>query len=311
MAPADFVAGDRAPTRYGGEVSNGPVAGLTVAATPRTGTLSAPLTDAATAAELLRGRRVVALTGAGMSTDSGIPDYRGPDSPPRSPMTYDEFASGPAQQQRYWARSHIGWQRLGQARPNSGHRAVAALEAAGVLADLITQNVDGLHQQAGSRAVIDLHGRIDEVICLGCRAVSGRLDLHHRLDALNPGFGDTAAVTTAPDGDVDFEDTAGFRLAPCLDCGGPLKPHVVFFGENVPRDRVDRAYLAVDRAGALLVAGSSLTVMSGLRFVRHAARAGTPIVIVNRGITRGDPLATCRIDAGCSETLTALVELLG
>jgi NAD-dependent SIR2 family protein deacetylase len=187
---------------------------------------------------------------------------------------------------------------------------VASLEAGGVLSALITQNVDGLHQQAGSRAVIDLHGRIDEVICLRCRVISGRFDLHERLDALNPGFGDAASVTTAPDGDVDFDDTAGFRLAPCLDCGGPLKPHVVFFGENVPRDRVDRAYQNVDQAEVLLVAGSSLTVMSGLRFVRHAARAGTPVVIVNRGITRGDPLATCRVDAGCSETLTALVELL-
>jgi NAD-dependent SIR2 family protein deacetylase len=291
-------------------VTDSLVAGPIVAATPRVGTLSAPLADATEAAAILDGRRVVALTGAGMSTDSGIPDYRGPDSPPRSPMTYDEFASGATAQQRYWARSHIGWQRMGQARPNSGHRAVASLEAAGVLAELITQNVDGLHQQAGSRAVIDLHGRIDEVICLGCRVVSGRDDLHQRLDALNPGFGHAAGVTTAPDGDVDFEDTAGFRLAPCLDCGGPLKPHVVFFGENVPRDRVDRAYRAVDHAEALLVAGSSLTVMSGLRFVRHVARAGTPIVIVNRGITRGDPLATCRIDAGCSETLTALVGLL-
>ena len=159
--------------------------------------------------------------------------------------------------------------------------------------------------------MIDLHGRIDEVICLGCRVISGRLDLHERLDALNPGFGDAVSVRAAPDGDVDLEDTGGFRLAPCLHCGGPLKPHVVFFGENVPRDRVDRAYRAVDRCEALLVAGSSLTVMSGLRFVRHAARSGTPIVIINRGITRGDPLATCRVDAGCSETLTALVGQLG
>ncbi len=300
----------RRPPRYRGGVTDSLVAGLPVAATPRVGTLSAPLADATEAARILFGRRVVAVTGAGMSTDSGIPDYRGPDSPPRSPMTYDEFASGPAQQQRYWARSHIGWQRLGRARPNTGHRALASLEAGGVLSELITQNVDGLHQQAGSRAVIDLHGRIDEVICLSCRMISGRLDLHERLDSLNPGFGAAASVTTAPDGDVDFDDTDGFRLAPCLNCGGPLKPHVVFFGENVPRDRVDRAYRAVDQAEALLVAGSSLTVMSGLRFVRHAARAGTPVVIINRGITRGDPLATCRVDAGCSETLAALVELL-
>ena len=151
--------------------------------------------------------------------------------------------------------------------------------------------------------MIDLHGRIDEVICLRCRQISDRQQLHERLTELNPEFGHSIDVTTAPDGDVDLEDTAGFRLAPCLDCDGPLKPHVVFFGENVPRDRVDQAFAAVDEAQALLVAGSSLTVMSGLRFVRHAARAGKPIVIVNRGITRGDPLATCRVDAGCSPTL--------
>ena len=225
-------------------------------------------------------------------------------------MTYDEFASGPVAQQRYWARSHLGWQRMGRAVPNTGHLAMAALERAGVVTALVTQNVDGLHGQAGSTAVIDLHGRIDEVICLSCGQITEREQLHERLTALNPDFGRNISVTTAPDGDVDLEDTAGFQLAPCLDCRGPLKPHVVFFGENVPRDRVDRAYRAVDAAEALLVAGSSLTVMSGLRFVRHAARSGLPIVIVNRGITRGDPLATCRIDAGCSETLAALAAAL-
>jgi NAD-dependent SIR2 family protein deacetylase len=283
---------------------------VVLAATPRTGAVSAPLADPDGAADLLAGRRVVALTGAGLSTDSGIPDYRGPDSPPRSPMTYDEFASGPVAQQRYWARSHLGWQRMGRAVPNAGHQAMATLEDAGVIGTLITQNVDGLHQQAGSRAVIDLHGRIDEVICLRCRQITSRTELHERLTGLNPEFGDGASVTTAPDGDVDFDDTTAFRLADCLACAGPLKPHVVFFGENVPRDRVDRAFAAVDGSEALLVAGSSLTVMSGLRFVRHAARAGVPIVIVNRGITRGDPLATCRVDAGCSQTLSTLVNRL-
>jgi NAD-dependent SIR2 family protein deacetylase len=278
--------------------------------TPRDPSISAPLADAERAAELLRDRRLVALTGAGLSTDSGIPDYRGPDSPPRAPMTYDEFASGPVAQQRYWARSHLGWQRMGRAVPNVGHTAMAALERSGVVSTLITQNVDGLHRQAGSEAVIDLHGRIDEVICLHCGQISERQQLHERLSALNPDFGRNVSVTTAPDGDVDLEETGGFRLAPCLGCNGPLKPHVVFFGENVPRDRVDRAYGAVDAAEGLLVAGSSLTVMSGLRFVRHAARSGVPIVIVNRGITRGDPLATCRIDAGCSETLAALAAKL-
>ncbi len=284
---------------------------VSVAPTPRTGSACAPLASPEQAAEILRGKRIVALTGAGLSTDSGIPDYRGPDSPPRSPMTYDEFVSGPIAQQRYWARSHLGWQRMGRARPNAGHLAMARLESAGVVTDLITQNVDGLHQQAGSRAVIDLHGRIDEVICLRCREITGRVALHERLTALNPDFGHSLDVTTAPDGDVDLEDTAGFRLADCLRCTGPLKPHVVFFGENVPRATVDRAFRMVDEAQAMLVAGSSLTVMSGLRFVRHAARNGLPIVIVNRGITRGDPLAGCRVDAGCSPTLQALADALG
>ena len=283
---------------------------VSVAPTPRTGSACAPLASPEQAAEILRGKRIVALTGAGLSTDSGIPDYRGPDSPPRSPMTYDEFVSGPIAQQRYWARSHLGWQRMGRARPNAGHLAMARLESAGVVTDLITQNVDGLHQQAGSRAVIDLHGRIDEVICLRCREISDRVALHERLTALNPDFGHSLEVTTAPDGDVDLEDTAGFRLADCLQCTGPLKPHVVFFGENVPRATVDRAFRMVDEAQAMLVAGSSLTVMSGLRFVRHAARNGLPIVIVNRGITRGDPLAGCRVDAGCSPTLQALADAL-
>ncbi len=285
----------------------------TLAPTPRAApvySVAAPAACVEEIADLLRGRRVLALTGAGMSTDSGIPDYRGPDSVPRTPMTYTEFVSGHAAQQRYWARSHIGWQRLGRARPNDGHRALAALERSGALAGVVTQNVDGLHRRAGSRRVIDLHGRIDDVVCLDCREISSRSDLHGRLHERNPGFGAALTSETAPDGDVEFDDTAGFRLVGCRSCGGVLKPDVVFFGENVPPERVRRAFAAVDDAEALLVAGSSLTVMSGLRFVRHAARAGTPVVLVNRGLTRGDPLATCRIDAGCSQTLRALVPLL-
>ena len=281
-----------------------------IAATPRTGCDSAPLGSVADAARVLDGRRTVVLTGAGLSTDSGIPDYRGPDSPPRSPMTYQEFVSGHPAQQRYWARSHLGWQRMGLARPNRGHTATATLQQAGWVRGLITQNVDGLHAAAGARPVIDLHGRIDEVLCLGCREITARVELHERLTALNPVFGPQADVTTAPDGDVEFEDTGGFVLAACRSCAGPLKPHVVFFGENVPRERVALSYRAVDEAEAMLVAGSSLTVMSGLRFVRHAARRGIPVVIVNRGVTRGDPLAVLRVDAGCSETLTALADLL-
>jgi NAD-dependent SIR2 family protein deacetylase len=261
----------------------------------------------ARARELLAAPGVVALTGAGISTDSGIPDYRGPGAPRRMPMNFSEFVSGPPAQQRYWARSHVGWQRMRTAAPNGGHRALAALEHQGRLSAVITQNVDGLHQQAGSQVVVDLHGRIADVVCLMCRERSSRAELHSRLTELNPGFGDGLDVRVRPDGDVELDDVSRFRLAGCRRCGGPLKPDVVFFGENVPRERVDRCYALVDRARALLVAGSSLAVLSGLRFVRHAVRAGIPVVILNRGPTRGDDLATVRLDAGCSETLATLV----
>jgi NAD-dependent SIR2 family protein deacetylase len=262
--------------------------------------------DAALA--LLRGRPLVVLTGAGLSTDSGIPDYRGPGAPDRTPMTYQEFVSGAGAQQRYWARSHLGWSRMGTAAPNPGHHAVAALDPT----LLITQNVDGLHERAGSSEVVALHGRISDVVCLSCRRVSARADLQRRLDELNPGWAAAHAdVAVRPDGDVDLEATDGFVVPACEECGGVLKPDVVFFGENVPRDRVDRCFAAVDALGpdgTLLVAGSSLTVMSGLRFVRRAARNGTPVVIVNRGTTRGDDLATHKLELGCSEFLTELVE---
>ena len=266
------------------------------------------------ALDVLTRRPLVALTGAGLSTDSGIPDYRGPSSPRRTPMTYTEFVSGPVAQRRYWARSHVGWARMARAEPNPGHQALAALETAGVVRGLITQNVDGLHRVAGSEAVIDLHGRIADVVCLGCRRVSDRADLQHRLTELNPGFLESAGarVEAAPDGDAVLAEVAGFRLADCTGCGGVLKPDVVFFGENVPRDRVAEAFALVDEldanGGALLVAGSSLTVMSGLRFVRHAHALGLPVVVVNRGATRGDDLAAVRVDAGCSETLTAVAD---
>ena len=258
------------------------------------------------ARDLLTEPGVVVLTGAGMSTDSGIPDYRGPGAPRRMPMNLSEFLSGPHAQQRYWARSHLGWRRMARSRPNVGHQALAGMERQGRVTAVITQNVDGLHQAAGSQVVVDLHGRIADVRCLTCGDRSSRVSLHERLSDLNPGFGEGVAVSTKPDGDVDLEDVSGFRLAGCHLCGGPLKPDVVFFGENVPRERVDRCYALVDRARALLVAGSSLAVLSGLRFVRHARRAGIPVVILNRGTTRGDDLATVKLDAGCSETLTWL-----
>jgi NAD-dependent SIR2 family protein deacetylase len=253
-------------------------------------------------------RPIVALTGAGLSTDSGIPDYRGPGSPPRTPMTYQQFLSGLPAQRRYWARSHVGWARMAHAEPNPGHRAVAELERAGALHGVITQNVDGLHRAAGSRAVIDLHGRISDVTCVGCGQRSPRDTLQARLAALNPGFVEAVgdAVESAPDGDAELAAVDGFQVAWCTGCGGALKPDVVFFGENVPKERVARAYAMVDAAGVLLVAGSSLTVMSGLRFVRHAHKRGTPVVIVNRGRTRGDALADVLVDGGCSEVLTAV-----
>lgn len=244
------------------------------------------------------------LTGAGLSTDSGIPDYRGPGSVARQPMTYQEFVATPAQQQRYWARAHLGWSRMRRADPNPGHLALARLEASGRVGFLITQNVDGLHERAGQQQLVALHGRISEVICLDCRAQTSRAVLHERMRSANPDWLSTHAhVVSRPDGDVDLSETADFQVPDCVDCGGRLKPDVVFFGENVPKDRVARCYDAVDQADALLVLGSSLTVMSGLRFVRRAAKAAKPVVIVNRGLTRGDPLATAKVERGCSEWL--------
>lgn len=270
------------------------------------------------AVDLLRGRTVTALTGAGISTDSGIPDYRSPDSPPRNPMTYQQFVGDEAFRRHYWARNHLGWQHVHRTHPNAGHRALATLEAAGVVRGVITQNVDLLHEDAGSRTVIDLHGRYDRVVCLSCGRVISRAHLAERLTALNPHFledvlGESltvADIEIAPDADAVIEQTSHFVPAACEFCGGVLKPEIVYFGETVPRERVERAYALVDDADALLVAGTSLTVQSGLRFVRHAATAGKTVVIVNRGETRGDPLATLKVEAGTTETLAALAAAL-
>jgi len=264
--------------------------------------------------DLLRGRRTLALTGAGMSTDSGIPDYRGPGSPPRTPLTYQQFIGDEAFRRHYWARNHVGWRHVRRAQPNAGHRALAELERAGVVSGILTQNVDLLHREAGSRALVDLHGSYDRVVCLDCGHLVSRESLAERLDAANPGFvesvGNVADIEIAPDADAVIETTAGFRPVACEVCGGVLKPDIVYFGESVPKERVTRAFAMLDDADALLVAGSSLTVHSGLRFVRHAAKTGKPVAIVNRGATRGDDLATVRLDAGTSETLTALVDAL-
>lgn len=250
--------------------------------------------------DVLAGRRWLVLTGAGVSTDSGIPDYRGPGSVARSPMTFQEFLGSEANRRRYWARAHVGWSRMSGAQPNAAHRWLA--ERQGALAGLITQNVDTLHERAGHRDVIDLHGRIDRVRCLECGSVTERTAVHQRLDVLNPGWSAQEAAVL-PDGDVALEETERFVLVECERCGGRLKPDVVFFGESVPRDVVDHCFSLVDDAEALVVLGSSLQVMSGLRFVRRAAKRSIPIVIVNRGETRGDNLANVKIDEGVAETL--------
>ena len=264
-------------------------------------------TDVDGALELLRDRPLVVLTGAGLSTDSGIPDYRGPNAPARMPMTYQEFVSGPEAQQRYWARSHLGWGPMTGATPNPGHHALARLDPE----LLITQNVDGLHEAAGSRRLVALHGRIADVVCLSCRATSPRSALQGRLADLNPDWlSRHTTVEVRPDGDVDLDDTAGFVVPRCEACGGVLKPDVVFFGENVPKPRVERCYAAVDAldpdVDALLVLGSSLTVMSGFRFVRRATKRGVPVVVVNRGSTRADELEIVKVDEGTTEFLHSL-----
>ena len=253
---------------------------------------------------------VVVLTGAGISTDSGIPDYRGPSGVLRrhTPMTYHAFTTDPVARHRYWARSYLGWPRIAAARPNAGHFAVAALQWAGVLGQVITQNVDGLHQAARASDVIELHGGLDRTHCLNCGELSDRAVLGERLREANPAF-TAVASDINPDGDVELADHEldGFVMVDCLACGGgPIKPDVVFFGETVPRDRVARCFEIVDGAGALLVLGSSLKVMSGHRFVLRAAHRGIPIAIVNAGPTRGDAYAAVKVDAGLSQTLGAL-----
>lgn len=266
-------------------------------------------------AQLLRGRRIVVLTGAGCSTESGIPDYRGPDTPPRKrpPIQHREFVDRAEHRQRYWARSMLGWPRLAAARPNAGHRALVALEAAGVVVGLITQNVDGLHGAAGSREVIELHGALARVRCLACAAMLARTELQDRLHAANPAWTTRArAIEIAPDGDAELPDdlVREFVVVACDGCGGVLMPDVVFFGGSVPRPTLDAAWAAFDRGELLLVVGSSLTVFSGYRFVRRAAEHAKPVAILNRGPTRGDEHATIRVDAPAGEALSALARAL-
>ncbi|MEU1532369.1 NAD-dependent protein deacetylase [Streptomyces fagopyri] len=257
---------------------------------------------------------VLVLSGAGISTESGIPDYRGANGSlsRHTPMTYQDFTASAQARRRYWARSHLGWRTFGRARPNDGHRAVAAFGRHGLLSGVITQNVDGLHQFAGSEGVVELHGSLDRVVCLSCRASSSRRELARRLEGANPGF-EPVAATINPDGDADLADeqVGDFRVVPCEDCGGILKPDVVFFGETVPPPRVEHCRSLVREATSLLVLGSSLTVMSGFRFVREAAQAGKPVLIVNRDATRGDQHALTRVAVPLGAALTTVAGRLG
>lgn len=269
--------------------------------------------DVDTLVELLSNRRALLLGGAGLSTDSGIPDYRGTGGQRRRrpSITYKEFVGSEAARRRYWARSHIGWWRVATSRPNAAHCAIVDLERAGAVRGVVTQNVDGLHRAAGSRLVVDLHGRLDRVVCLSCGLRSARTRLSERLSTANPHI-DRDVASFAPDGDADIPAhvVARFRPVDCERCGGVLKPDVVFFGERVPPARVTRANGLLERADALLVAGTSLTVYSGRRFVVAARNRGMPVAIVNRGPTRGDADASVRIDGGVSDVLPAVADRL-
>ena len=229
-------------------------------------------------------------------------------------MTIRQFTSSPDYRRRYWARNHVGWRHMAAAGPNAGHRALAALERAGVVTGVITQNVDLLHTKAGSRRVINLHGSYARVVCLNCGHAMARAALAEQLEQANPGFTERAetlgALAVAPDADATLTDTDSFRFVDCPACGGILKPDIVYFGESVAKEVVAQCYQLIEGSDALLVAGSSLAVFSGYRFVRHAAALALPIAIVNRGATRGDDLATVKVEAGCSPTLTLLADEL-
>ncbi|MBB1019682.1 NAD-dependent deacetylase [Dietzia sp. DQ11-71] len=262
---------------------------------------------AAALAELLRGRRAVVLTGAGISTPSGIPDYRGPDSPGRTPMTFQQFVGDPAFRRHYWARNHLGWRHMEAARPNAAHLLLAGWERRGLVTGVITQNVDLLHLKAGNRRLVDLHGTYAVVICLDCGLRQSRWALHEQLERLNPGFIERVtsrgAIEVAPDADAVLAETSDFRMVDCRACSGALKPDIVYFGENVPAHRVQEANALVDGSDLVVVVGSSLTVRSGYRFVRRAVTTGTPVAVVNRGRTRAHDEATLTIDGDCVEVL--------
>lgn len=271
---------------------------------------SALLTGLEPAVEALRGRTVAVLTGAGVSTDSGIPDYRGAGALPRNPMTFQQFLSDAQYRKRYWAGSHLGWRRFDGAAPNDGHRALAELELAGIVNGVMTQNVDGLHLQAGSQRVVDLHGTMDRVRCLTCGQRFARADIADRIATGNPWLDEPDAIELQPDGDVEVTDIDRFAVPDCTVCAGVLKPDIVFFGEFIPTEKFAEATALMHAADALLIAGSSLVVNSGIRILDQAFKRKLPIVIVNRGVTRGDLRATVKIDGGTSEHLRALASRL-
>ena len=261
-------------------------------------------------AEVLRGRHTAVLTGAGLSTDSGIPDYRGKGAPVRTPMNFQTFVGDERARKRYWAGSHLGWHRFRAAEPNLGHRSLARLEHSGLISGVITQNVDGLHTRAGSRHVVDLHGSLDLVVYLDCGQAFGRDSVAARLEAVNPTLLTPEDVRTAPDGDAEVADIDGFTIPDCTVCGGMLKPNVVFFGELVPTVKFTEATALVSGAEALIVAGSSLFVNSGIRLLEQARRRRLPIVVINRGETKGDGRALIKLEAGTSESLAGLADRL-
>lgn len=256
---------------------------------------------------LMRGRRILALTGAGVSTDSGIPDYRGAGRVQRHPLTFDQFMGSPENQARYWARSFVGWNRVSNAEPNLAHLALAEAESDGRVFQIITQNVDGLHQKAGSKSVLELHGRLDRVLCAGCGDILSRNELDGRIRNLNPNLEQNPSVEFTPDGDAEVEVAKDFRVPMCGICGSHYKPDVVFFGEQVPRDRVLLAESAVSLAEAILVAGSSLTVNSGMRLVKQAKLKDLPVVIVNLGETKADPIADAKLNGPAGAILRELL----
>ncbi|MDH6532909.1 NAD-dependent SIR2 family protein deacetylase [Aurantimicrobium minutum] len=261
--------------------------------------------------ELIAGRRVAVLTGAGVSTDSGIPDYRGKGASKRTPMNISDFLSSPRSRQRYWAGAHVGWKHFSEAEPNQGHLALAAMEQAGIIEGVISQNVDGLHRRAGSAHVVDLHGSLDRVICLDCGQQFDRSGIETTLSSLNPWLDELRNIVLAPDGDVNVTDFDNVVIPQCTVCSGILKPDVVFFGEFVPLKIFGAAASLVKRADVLLIAGSSLAVNSGLRLLEQARRKRMPVIIVNRGETKGDKKATIKIENGTSDVLSELATKLG